>query len=109
MVGGFIGSIEGVIMGQTIITTRHLLILPLHQLRQLGEVARHPPRLVTRQAVHRHLPLRFVLEVKIAERLPVLVANDQAPSDRYNTSCASLRFFKIIAMGLSCGFPQVFP
>jgi hypothetical protein len=50
---------------------------PQH-LRQLGEVYSDPPRLVSGEQVGRRASARLLLEVKIAERLPVLVADDEA-------------------------------
>jgi hypothetical protein len=49
----------------------------LQQLRQLGDVGGDAPRLVTAQALHGHLPLRFILEMDGNKRLPVSVADDQ--------------------------------
>ena len=40
----------------------------------LGEVRRHSPRLVLGQQLRRRAPTGLVLEVEVAERLPVRVA-----------------------------------
>ncbi len=47
------------------------------QLRQFGEVSRHPPRLVAREPLGRRAALRFIVEIKIAERLSVRVLHDE--------------------------------
>ena len=49
------------------------------QLRQLGEVRRHPPRLVLGEKLRRRAPIGLVLEMDVGERLPVGVADDEAP------------------------------
>jgi hypothetical protein len=51
---------------------------PAQQLRQLGEVRRHATRLVLGQQVRRRTSSGLVLEVEVAERLSVLVAEDEA-------------------------------
>ena len=50
--------------------------VPPHQLRQLGEIDRHPPRLVAGQAIGRRAPTGLVLEIEIGERLPGDVAHE---------------------------------
>jgi hypothetical protein len=55
-----------------------MLLLP-QQLRQLGEVNREPPRLVLGEQIGGFAPADLLLEIEIAEPLPVLVAdNNQA-------------------------------
>ena len=44
--------------------------LPRHA-RQLGGVHGDEERLVARQPLHRHLPVRLILEIEIGKRLPV--------------------------------------
>jgi len=53
-------------------------VLPRQQLRQLGDVGGDAPRFVLGQQVGRCTPPRLLLEVEVAERLPVLVADDKA-------------------------------
>jgi hypothetical protein len=50
------------------------LTAPGPQLRQLGEVRRHPPRLILGQQLGRRAPTGFFLEIEITKRLPVPVA-----------------------------------
>jgi hypothetical protein len=47
-------------------------------LRQLGNVRRHPPRLIPGEQLGRRAPTGFVLKIKIAERLPDVIAHDEA-------------------------------
>jgi len=50
----------------------------MQQLRQLGEVHRHPPRLVLGEQLGRWSSAGLLLEIEIAERLPGAVADDEA-------------------------------
>ena len=52
----------------------------MNMLRQLGEVRRHPPRLVAGQQLSRPASPRLVLEIEVAERLPVVIADDENPT-----------------------------
>ncbi len=45
------------------------------QLRQLGEVHRHPPRLISGEQPGRRSTVRLVLRIEIRERLPGAVAS----------------------------------
>ena len=49
-----------------------------YQIRQLGEIARQPPRLDFGQQVGRRTSGRLVLEIEIRERLSGLVADTEA-------------------------------
>jgi hypothetical protein len=51
---------------------------PAQQLRQLGEVDRHPPGLVLGEQISRRASARLFLEIEIAERLSVGVLHDEA-------------------------------
>ena len=53
-------------------------VSPLQQVRQLGEVDRHAARLILGQQVGGGASARLLLEIEIAERLPVLVTDDEA-------------------------------
>jgi hypothetical protein len=44
---------------------------------QLGNVHRDKERLVSRQPLHRHLPLRLILEIEIGDLLAVGVLHDE--------------------------------
>jgi hypothetical protein len=48
------------------------------RLRQLGEVRRHPPRLVAGKHLGHRSPTGLLLEIEIAERLAGTVADDEA-------------------------------
>ncbi len=48
------------------------------RVKAAGEVRRHPPRLVPGEQLRRRAPAGFILEIEIAERLPVRVADDEA-------------------------------
>jgi hypothetical protein len=50
--------------------------LPRHA-RQLGDVYCDEERLVARRPIHRHLPLRLILEIEIGEHLAVSVLHDE--------------------------------
>src|ERR1700691_6063565 len=46
--------------------------------RQLGEVDRHPPRLLLGEQIGRLAPAGFFLDIEIAEPFPIVVANNEA-------------------------------
>ena len=61
--------------GRFQIVTLETIALPASPLHgkssgSLGEVRGHAARLVTREVLHAHLPLRLFLEIEVAERLP---------------------------------------
>ena len=58
--------------------TRGLPCCSVQQLRQFGEVRRHPPRFVPGEQINRRALTWLVLEIEIAERLPRAVADDEA-------------------------------
>jgi len=49
-----------------------------HQLRQLGDIHRNPPRLIARHEVRRQAPPGFVLEMDVGERVVVGIADNVA-------------------------------
>jgi hypothetical protein len=49
------------------------------QLRQLGDVGGDAPRLVLSEQLGRGASSRLLLEIDVGERLPVGVADDEAP------------------------------
>jgi hypothetical protein len=51
------------------------------QVWQLGNVQRDAPRLVAGEQMRRRAPSRLVLGIDIGERLPVVVADDEADGD----------------------------
>jgi hypothetical protein len=55
-----------------------LSLLPSQQLGLFREVRRHPPRLIPGQQLGRRAQTELFLEVEIRQRLPVLVADDEA-------------------------------
>ena len=56
---------------------RRSSLLP-QQLSQLGKVHRHPPGPVAGKQLGRRAPSRLILEIDIGQRLPVVVADDEA-------------------------------
>ena len=48
------------------------------QVRQLGDVRRDAPRLVARHQSRRRSPTGLLLEIGVGERLPVVIADDEA-------------------------------
>ncbi len=53
------------------------LARPVQQLGKLSNICRDPPRFIARQPLHRHLPLRLILEIDLGERLPGSVLHDE--------------------------------
>jgi hypothetical protein len=51
-----------------------------HQLRQLGDIADDPSRLIPREQLGRRASPRLILEIDIGELLPVLIAHHEACS-----------------------------
>jgi hypothetical protein len=59
------------------------------QLRQLGDVGGHAPRFIAGEEMRRRAMLQLPLEIDVSERLPISIADDEAPPIQVGVSLVS--------------------